>query len=108
MKDAEKVSLKILVEIASELCWLVLNEEDEMGMLRRGEDMLQEDGLRLAEIKIGAFHILFVGLRNILLEDGLDGARSMRLSSLVVAPVDRANGSGVLLVELIAIDLYHF
>lgn len=53
---------------------------------------------------------MFVALRNILIEDSFNFARSLRLSFLVMSPVNRTNRSGLLLelINLVTIDLHHF
>ena len=109
LKDAEEPSLKIQIEKMSALGRLVFDKEYLIGMLGRCEDMPQEYR-RLSDVIIGIVQELPVAARHVFFEDGLDGARSLRLSRFVMAPVHSTNGSGLLLdfVDLVAIDLHHF
>ena len=71
--------------------------------------MPQEYG-RLSDVIIGGVQKLPVAAGHVFFEDGLDGARSLRLSRFVMAPVHGTNGSGFFLdfVDLVTIDLHHF
>ena len=109
LKYTEKPSLKIQVDKIPALGRLVFDKEYLIGMLGRCEDMPQEYR-RLSDVIIGGLHKLSVAAGHVFFEDGLDGAQSLRLSGLVMAPVHSTNGSGLLLdfVDLVAIDLHHF